>query len=315
MTRHLCRFRHPPEGAMVIWEITRWCNLACTHCCTNSDPQISRTLDLTTDAIRAAIADMTDYGVREFFFSGGEPMSRPDFVDIITAIDPDRADAFVNTNGYYLDTDIAHQLASTALRRVTVSIDGHTPLIHARFRGKPASHDKAVGAVRACRTAGLPVRVSHVVGTPNVDHVEEFVTTMIDLGVDSIVVNTAFPAGRAAEHPEIMLPAARVIELEARLSLLRDQCRTGGVTLDFSMGQPEADDVPRGCPAGTRVLYVAADGTVSGCSWLHKINPSRFGVGNLNHRPFTSMVDGLRAQNAAFADHETCPLPTLTDQT
>lgn len=312
MTRALCRFRHPPQGALVIWELTRYCNLACLHCCTDSDPQVLRDRDLPTAVICQAIGEMTDAGVSEFFFSGGEPLTRPDFVDIVTAVDAQRADVFVNTNGYYLTDEVARRLTSTALRRVTVSIDGATRDVHALFRGKPTSYDQAVRAVRACLGAGLPVRVSHVVGAPNLAGVEDFVQRMIDLGVDRIVINTVFPAGRAGRHPHLHLTVEQVTELEARLNALRAACRGVDVDLDFSMGEPGAEDVPRGCPAGRQVLYVGADGAVSGCSWLFKLDPDRFAVGNLHQQSYAVLAGRLAAQNLSFAGHDACPLPTLT---
>jgi MoaA/NifB/PqqE/SkfB family radical SAM enzyme len=299
---------------MVIWELTRYCNLACLHCCTDSDPNVTRSNDLPFAAIWHAIGEMLDAGVREFFFSGGEPMSRPDFPDIIEAVDSDRADAFVNTNGYHLTPALAHRLVTTALRRVTISIDGADRDTHALFRGKPSSYDRAVSAVRASLGAGLPVRVSHVVGAPNLPGVEQFVRTMMDLGVDNLVINTVFPTGRAARYPHLYLTEAQVADLEQRLVTLREECRDAGVRLDFSMGESEADDMPTGCPAGRQVLYIGPDGAVSGCSWLAKLDPARFTVGNLHRQSFASMSDHLARQNQLFASHETCPLPTLVSR-
>lgn len=297
---------------MVIWELTRHCNLACLHCCTDSSPQVSGEHDLPLAMITQAIPDMMNAGVTEFFFSGGEPLTRQDFPEIIAAIDPGRADAFVNTNGYFLTASLALRLAKSALRRVTISIDGATRDIHALLRGKPTSYDQAVSAVRACLDAGLPVRVSHVVGKPNLSGVEDFVARMTALGVDRIVVNTVFPAGRAARYPGLYLTEDETAELESRLTTLRTVCRSAGVDLDFSLGEPAADDVPRGCPAGRQVLYIAPDGAVSGCSWLFKLDSGRFTVGSLRQDPFSALAAGLGEQNSSFADHDGCPLPVLS---
>lgn len=314
MSRELCRFRHPPQGAMVIWELTRHCNLACLHCCTDSSPQVSREHDLPAAMIIKAIPDMMSAGVREFFFSGGEPLIRPDFPEIVAAIDPGRAEAFVNTNGYYLTPKLARRLAGSALRRVTVSIDGATRYVHALLRGKPTSYDQAVKAVCACLDAGLPVRVSHVVGKPNLSGVEDFVARMTALGVDRIVINTVFPAGRAARYPGLYLTGEETADLEARLIALRPSCLSAGIDLDFSLGEPATADVPRGCPAGRQVLYIAPDGAVSGCSWLFKLNPDRFTVGNLHQTSFSALAAGLNSQNLSFAHHDDCPLPGLTHE-
>ncbi|WP_075764735.1 radical SAM protein [Actinoalloteichus fjordicus] len=299
---------------MVIWELTRYCNLACLHCCTDSDPQVSRERDLALPEIRRAIEEMLAVGVVEFFFSGGEPMSRPDFPEIVEAVDSERADVFVNTNGYHLTPALAQRLAGTAMRRVTVSIDGADRATHAVLRGKPASYDRAVDAVSAALGAGLAVRVSHVVAAPNVAGVEEFVSRMVEVGVDNIVVNTVFPAGRAVRNPHLHLTSEQLVDVERRLVDLREKCRKDGVELDFSMGEPDKEDVPAGCPAGDQVLYVAPDGSVSGCSWLAKLDPARFTVGNLHRTSFAAMSGDLAGQNLLFAEHRSCPLPTLAQR-
>ncbi|GHJ45901.1 radical SAM protein [Catellatospora sp. TT07R-123] len=313
MTQELCRFRPATTGSMVIWELTRYCNLACVHCCTDSDPDVPTDRDLPTAAIIEAISDMTACGMREFFFSGGEPFTRKDLVEIISAVDPQQGDVFVNTNGYHVTQELAAQLAGTALRSVTVSIDGATRDVHAILRGKPSSYDRAVRAVGHFVHAGIPVRISHVVAAPNVHQVEDFVHQMLPLGVTGIVVSTMFPAGRAARYPHLLLNEQQTTDLEIRLSALRAVCAENGVELDYSLGDsPVTEEGPRGCPAGSQVFYVSADGAVSGCSWLYKLDPDRYGIGNLHDTPFRQLLDDLRAQNQTFMGYQYCPLPLLT---
>ncbi len=314
MTQELCRFRHPPVGAMVIWELTRFCNLACLHCCTESSPRLARDTDLSTEAIVRAIQEMQGAGVTEFFFSGGEPLSRSDFAEIVEAVDIGRAEAFVNTNGYWLDHALAERLATSALGRVTISLDGSTPEEHARVRLRRDSYFRALRAIDACNAAGIPVRVSHAIGSTNASGLEQFVEVVVQRGVKSIVMNTIFAAGRATAHPELLLPRTRLAEIEQRLVSLRDQYATAGVVIDFSFGGNEATDLPRACVAGTRVLYVSATGDLSGCSWLYKLDPGRFTVGNLRVDSFADLGGRLQMQAQEFSGVPGCPLPMLAEQ-
>ena len=306
-----CRFRPPDVGAVVVWEVTDYCNLSCTHCCTDSGPERDRTYELDADTMRQAASDMVRAGVTEFYFSGGEPFVRLDLLDLIASIDPSTVEVYCNTNGYYVDEKVAARLANTAMRRVTVSIDGHTRGIHALVRGKATSYDRAVNAVRVLLASGVPVRVSHVIHPGNLDHVEGFCETMAGLGVSAMVLNTVFPAGRAARFPALALDSSQMASLAPRLDDLATSYGARGVSIDHSVGKPPTSDI-EGCPAGRTVFYVAANGDVSTCSWLYKIDPGRFTLGNLAQASFASLhataEENLRGVRA-LATH--CPLPML----
>lgn len=308
-TRELCRFRLPRRGVAVLWEITRYCNLACLHCCTESSPAISRANDLSTDACISAIDEMLTFGVKEFYFSGGEPFARNDFIDIASSING--ADVYVNTNGYYLTHTVAERLKDTALAGVTVSVDGATPGTHAAFRGRQTSWHKAIGAIRACLDTSLPLRVSHVVGIPNVHELEHFVASMHTLGVASIVVNTVFPVGRAGLHSELQLSSEAIATLAQRLEQLRDRYREEGLKIDFSLGPANHAGIPAACPAGVQLLYISCDGDVSGCSWLYKLDPRTHRGGNLHADTFDTIAYRLGVMNTELRQHDGCPLPHL----
>ncbi|ONK13166.1 radical SAM protein [Streptomyces sp. MP131-18] len=306
-----CRFRPPETGATVIWEVTDFCNLACTHCLSDSSPERSRQDDLETARMISAVREMTEAGVTEFYFSGGEPFAREDFSDIIAAVDPGVAEVYCNTNGYYVTPEVAGALAGTALRRMTVSIDGHDRAAHALVRGKPSSFDRAVAAVQHLLAANVPVRVSHVVHPGNVDHVEEFCATMARIGVDALLINSVFLAGRAARHPQLLLPSERQQDLFDELTALQDQYAQRGIQIDHSLGTPEPNDTP-GCPAGRRVFHVAPNGDLSTCSWLYKLDPDRFRLGNLKTSSYAKLLPGVEPMMGPVRALAACrPLPVM----
>lgn len=306
-----CRFRPPDVGATVIWEVTDYCNLECLHCCTDSAPTRARDHDLDTGRMIATARELTVNGVTELYFSGGEPFARSDMVDIIASVDAD-VEVYCNTNGYFLDSAIASALVGTALRRMTVSIDGHNRELHALVRGKPSSYDRAVAAVRHLLAAGVPVRVSHVVHPANVNHVAHFCEEMAALGVTAAVINTVFPAGRAARNPHLTLSSDRERQLLSELEGLKTRYSERGMQIDHSVGAPEPNKT-EGCPGGHTVYFVAANGDVSTCSWLYKIDPARFRLGNLWKSSFAEVranVEAMMRPVRALATH--CPLPAIS---
>lgn len=307
-----CRFRPPTEGATVVWEVTNYCNLSCTHCLSDSSPQIPRTDDLSTSRFLDTVRDMASSGVTEFYLTGGEPFTRDDLVDIIAAIDPKVAEVYANTNGYFITQEIADALSGTALRRITVSVDGHNRESQALVRLKPASFDRAIVAVERLLAAGVPVRVSHVVHPGNVDHVSEFCAEMARMGVEALVINSVFPAGRAARHPELALPAGRKQKLFDELTELQAKYKQLGMQIDHSLGKPQPSDV-EGCPAGQSVFFVAPNGDLATCSWLYKLDQDRFRLGNLEEASFTELRAGVEAMMRPVRELATaCPLPVIS---
>lgn len=307
-----CRFRPPAEGATVIWEVTNYCNLSCTHCLSDSSPEISRSDDLSTSRFLAAVREMTSSGVTEIYLTGGEPFARDDLVEIIAAIDPNVTEVYANTNGYFITQEVADALSGTALRRITVSVDGHNRESQALVRLKPASFDRAIGAVQRLLSAGVPVRVSHVVHPGNVDHVAEFCAEMARMGVEALVINSVFPAGRAARHPELSLPAERKQELFDELAELQAKYKQLGMQIDHSLGKPQPSDV-EGCPAGQSVFFVAPNGDLATCSWLYKLDQDRFRLGNLEEASFAALRAGVEAMMSPVRElASACPLPMLS---
>ncbi|MBN1491820.1 MAG: radical SAM protein, partial [Phycisphaerae bacterium] len=68
---------------IVVWNITRTCNLRCVHCYSDSEAK-QYAGELTTDEARHVIDDLAAYGVPGVLFSGGEPLMRPDIFELAT---------------------------------------------------------------------------------------------------------------------------------------------------------------------------------------------------------------------------------------
>ncbi|MEE8442110.1 MAG: radical SAM protein, partial [Dehalococcoidia bacterium] len=83
---------------VVVWNSTRRCNLHCQHCYTDSKDQ-SYPGELTNTEARAFIKDLSDYGVPVLLFSGGEPLVRPDLLELVNLAVQGGVRAVLSTNG------------------------------------------------------------------------------------------------------------------------------------------------------------------------------------------------------------------------
>jgi MoaA/NifB/PqqE/SkfB family radical SAM enzyme len=309
--KELCRFRPPAEGRLVIWELTDHCNLACAHCCTNSSPQVSREHDAGLSDIVRSIREFEEAGVKEVYFSGGEPFVRPDFVDILEAACEQPVEVFVATNGTLVTPERLRRIAAMRVRTLTISLDGHTAELHNFLRRSETAFSRAVQGIRYCVEEGVPIRVSHMITPENSGRIGEFCDFVVGLGVTSIALHAIIPAGRAREERETILGEGT--EDPILEAILAAQAQYGdAVKIDHGLKRAPSR-APQGCPAGAQVLHIAANGDVSTCSWLYKLDKARFTVGNLKRKPLSQCLADWRASLDGLSRlEEECPIPQIT---
>src|SRR4051812_9602216 len=106
------------------------CNLECTHCFISCSPHNHRFGFLSLDAVRHALVESVPLGVKEYYFTGGEPFLNRDMPAILE-LTLQYGPATVLTNGTVLKADWLRQLraaedASLYSLEFRVSMDGYT---------------------------------------------------------------------------------------------------------------------------------------------------------------------------------------------
>ncbi|MFQ5652000.1 MAG: radical SAM protein [bacterium] len=137
------------------------CNLWCTHCFISCSPENHKFGFMARETVKTFLDESRKIGVKEYYFTGGEPFMNRDLLDILAdtlAIGP----ATVLTNGILIQERVAKRLEQIAHRspyslEIRVSIDGFTPELNDRIRG-PGSFDKAMHGVKnLVRYGFLPI--------------------------------------------------------------------------------------------------------------------------------------------------------------
>ncbi len=140
-----------------------------------------------------------DLGIVEAVVTGGEPFLRRELtLDVIEALAGAGVGVTLNTNGWFVDDEVAGRLG--ALRGVTahVSLDGARAGLHDGSRGVPGSWRRAVEGIDRLLGAGVGVCVVHVVTPDNADAVPDFLEQMWALGVPWVRVTPVIVTGAAA---------------------------------------------------------------------------------------------------------------------
>ncbi|MCX5842299.1 MAG: 12,18-didecarboxysiroheme deacetylase [Deltaproteobacteria bacterium] len=142
---------------VVVWNMTRRCNLKCIHCYSNSR-NIRYKNELTTDEGEKLISDLAAFRSPVILFSGGEPLMREDLPELVEFAVDQGMRAVISTNGTLLTKKTVNILKKTGVSYVGVSLDGMEKT-HDRFRGVEGAFNTTVKGIRTCLEEGIKVGV------------------------------------------------------------------------------------------------------------------------------------------------------------
>lgn len=213
LTRLLCDLEQPADalrygrghGApasaatrkpVVVWNITRRCNLRCLHCYSDSAAR-SYPGELSWEQCQAVVRDLADFQIPALLFSGGEPMIHPRFYDLAQYAKECGLRLTLSTNGTLIDADAARRLKDIGFAYVGISLDGIGET-HDHFRGKTGAFDKTVVAFRHCKAVGQKVGLRLTLSRQTVIDLEEILDFIEDEGIDRVCFYHLVYSGRGA---------------------------------------------------------------------------------------------------------------------
>ncbi|MEL3945688.1 MULTISPECIES: radical SAM protein [Streptomyces] len=129
---------------VVVWDTTYACPLRCSHCYSESGRRPSRQLG-PDDMLRVADA-LVALGPRVVALSGGEPLVVRGVFDVAERLRAGGVKLSINTSGWVMSRALAERLADR-FDEVIVSLDGATPEVHDRIRGRKGSFDRVLATL------------------------------------------------------------------------------------------------------------------------------------------------------------------------
>ncbi|MGZ3594044.1 MAG: radical SAM protein [Syntrophales bacterium] len=151
---------------VVVWNMTRRCNLNCIHCYSSSQ-NIRYSNELTTDEGKKLISDLASFGSPVLLFSGGEPMIREDLPELAEFAVDQGMRVVLSTNGTLLTRELAYTFKKVGVSYVGVSVDGMEKT-HDGFRGVKGSFDMTLKGIRICRDEGIKVGMRVTMNRKNI---------------------------------------------------------------------------------------------------------------------------------------------------
>jgi len=138
---------------VVVWNLTRRCNLHCAHCYMDAfDREFPG--ELTTSEAVAVIDDLAQFGVPVLLLSGGEPLMRPDILELCSYAFSQGLRAVLSSNGTLIQPELAAAIKNAGVSYAGISIDG-AEATHDRFRGMKGAFQQTLEGIRNLQRAGV----------------------------------------------------------------------------------------------------------------------------------------------------------------
>lgn len=173
-----------PPPFLVSFSITQECNLKCKHCYSESAEGVAKN-ELDTAQAKKLIEDIAGMGVRLLILDGGEPLKRPDFIDLVKHATSKGLRVVVGTNATLIDEDKAKEMIDAGVMAVQISVDGASAKTHDWFRGVEGSFEKAMNGAKACKNAGLPFQFGATIRKGTLNELPQILEMAISTGANA----------------------------------------------------------------------------------------------------------------------------------
>jgi len=263
------------------------CNFRCAFCHYWADPAGDQP-ELSAGDFERGARKLSRLGSLLVSLAGGEPLIRPDIVEIVRAV-AEWHFPFITTNGWFVTAGLARELFEAGLWGVSVSVDYAEAERHDRRRGTPGAFERAVRAIELFSAARVykwqRVNWIAVLLDDNLGQLEQMIQMAARRNAYFMVQpygmrKTGIKRFRCADGgvPDYLLSLRHkypnVLSNPYFLSRF-DEALDGGVP---------------GCMAGRAFFNIDLNGDVAVC-----VEERHRPVGNLLHDPTADLVRRLRA--------------------
>lgn len=269
---------------IVSWNTTNACNMFCDHCYREAGCKANE--ELSTTEAKTMLEQIARAGFKIMIFSGGEPLLRPDIVELVAYATKLGLRPVFGTNGTLITLDMAKKLKEAGAMGMGISLDSMDIEKHNEFRKFKGAWEGAVQGMRNCRAVGLPFQIHTTVMDWNNHELEAITDFAVAEGAVAHHFFFLVPTGRAksieaeslrAEQYEETL--TRIMKKQQEVDIeLKPTCAPQFMRIAAQMGVKTR--FRRGCLAGTAYCIISPRGKVQPCAYLN------MELGDVRETPF-----------------------------
>ena len=194
-------------GPVVVWNITKSCNLSCFHCYAEAKNKTGPE-ELNTEQAKEFINDLANFNVPVLIFSGGEPLMRKDLEELIAYARNKGLLVTISTNGTLLEYDRVKKLKELGVNYIGVSLDGMEKT-NDSFRGRKGAFKEALTGIRNCIELGQKVGLRFTINKHNYSEIPQIFTLMEREDIARICFYHLVPQPPLDNINEYVLPAPK----------------------------------------------------------------------------------------------------------
>lgn len=275
---------------LISWNITKRCNLRCSHCYLDATELEGKGETSTAEAkgFIDQIAGLNQHAM--LILTGGEPLMRPDCLELADYAAGKGLTVVLGTNGTLLNDSTIKNLVQHGVKGVGISLDSTSPDFHNRFRGVAGAWENTVAGIDALNRAALPFQLQLTVTRDNRRDIPGLIEFAVKNGAKAVNIFFLVCTGRGQnmtdlkpeEYEEVLnylVEAER--EFEGKV-MVRARCAPHFLRVAAKVNPESAllKGETSGCIAGTGYLRITPDGDVTPCPYM----PAENGTSSLKKR-------------------------------
>ena len=276
-------YKEGRELDYVLWEITHKCNLECIHCRSASSPSLEERELISGEYIDQLLEELVSLGRPTLVLTGGEPLTRKDFMEIVDKIEKYNIPFRVQTNGLLLTDKIAKKLADASVLNVGIGLDGPEE-IHDVIRNKRGAFKRAIKAIKILNKYEIPVHIEFTIMKLNLHYIRHTLDILDrEVKIDTFLARSVIFSGRATPFYDYFLltpneyrQALYVLynESKKRSFMVQSQdplyfkINPDLIKIYKKYGDIFSGNILSGCSACLNMLNIRPDGSVGICSFI-----------------------------------------------
>jgi MoaA/NifB/PqqE/SkfB family radical SAM enzyme len=270
-----------------LWDITGSCNLRCKHCYQfdlyNYEKRGPYQHDLSTAEAKEVLARLIEAKFTHIHFLGGEPLLRPDLLELAKEAKAYGMYISINTNGLLLTPKKVEQLRSVGVDQIMVSLDGATAATNDAIRGQ-ATFDISTRNLKAALAltdqSSMTIGITFTATSFNSQEIPQLLKLVLDYGIEHIHIVPVQEAGNFVRNREHLGNEELFL-----ISCIEEGLRTYGaqlvgrtrIRIDLRLWSTEVlnkkygnilepDPIGIKCQGGKKFVVIQANGRLGSCS-------------------------------------------------
>ena len=256
----------------------------CAHCYRDAGCKADE--ELSTVEAKTLLDQIAAAGFKIMIFSGGEPLMRPDILELVRYAASLKLIPVFGTNGTLITQERAQQLLDAGARGMGISLDSLDREKHNRFRSFDGAWEGAVNGMKNCRAVGLPFQIHTTVMDWNQSELEAITDFAVEIGARAHHFFFLVPTGRAASIEEEALRTREYEDVLRRIMIkqqsvpieIKPTCAPQFLRIASELGIKTR--FRRGCLAGLSYCIISPRGKVQPCAYLN------MELGDVRETPF-----------------------------